>query len=474
MGLRPTTFYLLAMHRVVLLLLFVLLAPATTARAQLPEPGDGFTWQRVGDRPIDTSGLTFKTDAAGDTVLWAGGSEGLVRLDLAAGLPGTWEVVNDFERPQRILVLGRGALGDTLVATRTSSVRRSLDGGQTFEIVYGEGWTALAEIPPGSPRAGRLLVGDQTHIAYSDDRGETWTPSTIPGGGTNESTGADDFLVLPPGSSHPGRVLAAGRWGVTISDDGGQTFRESALYGTLQWVGGALAYIEATGDIVLGGRRPGEGTARAWRSADGGETWQLFPDGTLLPESGAQSDFVEGAEGLGGLSAVMVLGRGTVSRTDNAGATWVAVGRAPDVGPNVAVDVAVVGPDGRLYVGIVSGLPGEGWVWRTEEVVGVPVSGEAGPEGEASDIGLEVRPNPSRGAAEVVLTLSEPSHVSVAVYDVVGRRVASVPVRAYAAGRHSVALGRAALGGSGLAPGVYVVRVVAGETVVARRLTVVR
>ena len=103
----------------------------------------------------------------------------------------------------------------------------------------------------------------------------------------------------------------------------------------------------------------------------------------------------------------------------------------------------------------------------------MPVSSEAGPEGDGASIRLEVVPNPSRGAAEVVLTLSEPSHVSVAVYDVVGRRVASVPVRAYAAGRHSVALGRAALGRSGLVPGVYVVRVVAGEAAVARRFTVV-
>ncbi len=86
-----------------------------------------------------------------------------------------------------------------------------------------------------------------------------------------------------------------------------------------------------------------------------------------------------------------------------------------------------------------------------------------------------VAPNPARGAARLPLTLDADATVEAAVYDALGRRVAVVSDGPLAAGAHAIPLEAGAL-----APGVYVVRVVArpagggAARVGVRRLTVAR
>ena len=82
---------------------------------------------------------------------------------------------------------------------------------------------------------------------------------------------------------------------------------------------------------------------------------------------------------------------------------------------------------------------------------------------------LAVWPNPAGGAASLGFALGEASDVTVTEYDLLGRVVAQ-PVGAHlAAGAH-----RADAGVSGLAPGVYVVRLVAGARAETVRFTVAR
>src|SRR5690606_16764099 len=99
----------------------------------------------------------------------------------------------------------------------------------------------------------------------------------------------------------------------------------------------------------------------------------------------------------------------------------------------------------------------------------VTVAAEPGPEPEREGLGLEVHPNPFRGATTVTLTLAHPSEVEVAVYDVLGRRVATVASERFPAGRRAVALDAGLL-----TAGVYVVRVTAGDAVATRTVTLLR
>ena len=100
-------------------------------------------------------------------------------------------------------------------------------------------------------------------------------------------------------------------------------------------------------------------------------------------------------------------------------------------------------------------------------VIPEPVSTE---EARAPDLFVvsPVFPNPSSGGAALALQLPHESAVRAVVYDALGREVALVPAR-----RLSGAV-RLRLDTGALAPGLYVVRVWAGDAVVTRRMTVAR
>jgi photosystem II stability/assembly factor-like uncharacterized protein len=575
------------------------LAPSTRAQG-LPLPGEGFDWERVGDIPVDATSLAFDSEGT----LWASGSRGLYRLGFSGGFPGTWVLVNDRIGFQRVLPLSP----DTLLIVGPSSTRRSTDGGLSFEQVHDDGRNGLYEVPEGHSYAGRLLVGDgggvqaSDDIAYSDDRGATFTASVVP-----EWGGADAFVSLPPGSAHAGRVLATGPWGVAISDDGGATFRESALWEVVRYEGHAICLVERPDGGGLRALAIGydstEPYLRVWTSDDEGETWA---DRGGLPEG---PPYGPGGSGKGlfvldGSTVLAVAGRGTIYRSDDAGQTWEAVGRAPVAldGTDFA-DSAALGPDGRLYVGLGALGPTDGWVYRTEVLTaavgtaaqpvgdpvvigpgsgsfqftvtltnrtalpqrfetwseatgplsrspvlgprtvtlpagasvtrtlvqrvpanapagtytytvavgdfpgtvissdgfpvvkqGVPgVSVGGGAEGDADGwavsgweaaatvsqeegVGLSVSPNPARGAVTVTLVLPEAGTVTVAVYDVLGRRVALLYEGTLEAGAHGFGLD-----GGALPVGAYVVRARvadlvrgAGSAVVTRTVTLLR
>ncbi|MDX1421198.1 MAG: hypothetical protein R3181_14630, partial [Rubricoccaceae bacterium] len=259
--------------------------------AGLPAPGDGFTWERVGDRGLEVDHLTFGLDST----LWAVGGLDPHRLDLSGGFPGVWVLLTDLYPIDRLLALGRGAEGDTLLGVSPGRVLRSTDGGGTWQEVYDRGGGGLYEVPSGYPFAGRLFASafdaDPRTIFYSDDRGATWTEGEVPGQPGSYAY-ARAFVALPPGSPHPGRLLAAGRWGINVSDDGGDTWVESGLWRVLYYSNDAVDVVngvggEPGGGVVTGGCVVGLPDARVWASADGGTTWAAGPggiDGLFLPE----------------------------------------------------------------------------------------------------------------------------------------------------------------------------------------------
>jgi hypothetical protein len=453
-------------------------AAPPAASQDLPLPGDGFAWERVGDVPIDVFDLAFGPDGT----LWATADDGPHRLDLAGGFPGVWiRLKQSGAFSGAILPLGRDEQGrDTLIATGGSRTRRSTDGGLSWTEVYDAGWEGLYEVPAGLPRAGRVLTGDDQAIGYSDDRGATFTDAVVPPAGSGPS-GAYDFVALPPGSAYAGRVVASGNYGASLSDDGGATFRESALWG-ITINGERLGVVDRPGDggtggdsyrVLMGGHVSAQADVRVWRSDDGGETWE--PDGGIRLPEGPPEGVGGGAKAvlsLGGPSAFVVLGRGTVYRTDDAGETWEAVGRAPDINDAIHLEAAALGSDGRLYVGLHEAGLARAWVWRTAEVV---TASEPSVEPPAEEpLRVAVQPNPAHDSATVMLTLREPSEVEAVLYDGLGRRVAVLASGAFGAGRHALALD-----GSALPAGVYVVHLAVrtgsgGSAVAVRRITLMR
>ena len=113
------------------------------------------------------------------------------------------------------------------------------------------------------------------------------------------------------------------------------------------------------------------------------------------------------------------------------------------------------------------GLPAEAVEAPEAPIAGA--SARAATEPEATG----VYPNPTAGAATVSFALAEPSAVTVAVYDVLGREVSRTAAD-YGEGRHGVSVDASRWG-----PGVYLVRVEAAAegaapSVTVHRLTVAR
>ncbi|ARA94309.1 hypothetical protein AWN76_014865 [Rhodothermaceae bacterium RA] len=104
-----------------------------------------------------------------------------------------------------------------------------------------------------------------------------------------------------------------------------------------------------------------------------------------------------------------------------------------------------------------------------EDVTGrVPFSvSEGSTASEAAQ--LEVYPNPFNPATTIRYTLPEVARVTLVIYDVLGRAVATLVAGEQAAGAHHVAFD-----GSGLSSGVYLYRLEAGSEVVSGKMLLLK
>src|SRR5690606_41245843 len=106
----------------------------------------------------------------------------------------------------------------------------------------------------------------------------------------------------------------------------------------------------------------------------------------------------------------------------------------------------------------------------------VEVRGAGGSDGTAAPSGAPaldatVAPSPMRGAGVVRYALPEAGRATLAVYDVLGRRVATLRDGLHEAGAHEVRLDADRLGLSG---GVYVLRLDTGAGSASSTVTVLR
>ncbi|MEM1042230.1 MAG: T9SS type A sorting domain-containing protein [Bacteroidota bacterium] len=111
--------------------------------------------------------------------------------------------------------------------------------------------------------------------------------------------------------------------------------------------------------------------------------------------------------------------------------------------------------------------------WSIAEATPWPSSEAAAEDAVAAawtpEAGVSAYPNPFAERAEIAFTLAERADVSLTVYDVRGRAVATLADGPMAAGQHAVAFDAAAL-----PSGVYVYRLAAGQRVETGRMTLVR
>lgn len=313
-----------------------------------------------------------------------------------------------------------------------------------------------AEVGQG---AGLIAYGDSTMLAVSPwrtllrstNRGRTWTAL--------DSVQATGLVRLGTG-----RIVAATERSPSVrwSDDGGATWASPRAFSPDAYASAlALAAWPGTSTVWA------QSATALRRSDDGGETWRSVGKAFSPPLSGYEK-LALAATSMGRLVRASLRSSDPqtglyVETSADGGATWVPV-LDPQIGWRatnswgivpVRAPVALL-PDGRLVLPARDGgLLVSAW----------PVANDQAEVADAAP-GLSVFPNPARSVARVRVAAVPGAMVRVEVFDVLGRRIATLHDGA-ASGAIDLRLDASAL-----PAGVYLVRATAGTTVHTRPLLV--
>ncbi len=130
---------------------------------------------------------------------------------------------------------------------------------------------------------------------------------------------------------------------------------------------------------------------------------------------------------------------------------------------------ALADPENRRVTIIVTVKNGEGLTARCDPVITEVASGV--PSGFALEGNY---PNPASAQTTIAFQVAEAAHVSLEVYDVLGRKVATLVDREMAPSSYKVEWNTRSDGGAPLPSGVYVYRLRAGSFTASQQMTVVR
>ena len=357
-----------------------------------------------------------------------------------------------------------------LIGTSAGGVWRSLDGGVTVaptSFDKGHVWAVLF-----TPTA--LYAGAEGGLWRSDDGGATWANVAL------TRTHVYDLDYDPVTD-----ITYAATWGGALFRKGPAATTWTAINDGIppNGVGGLEIMTHPSADVVIASIY---GFGVYWSDDDGAD-WDAAAADVVTPYVYA----------LGSTVATTFAGTwgDGVWRSDDFGRTWTRSGldglHVYDLATNAAGFAAgtiYAATNDGLYVSTDDGLSWTLFAHEGEAVFAVALSDDdvlrTGMEAAMSTVGgvptaLEdvptlvdacyAFPNPaaSSGTLTMAFTLSVPAETHGGLYDVLGRRVATVPQRSLTAGPHRVAVEL-----NSLASGVYVYRLHVGAETLARRIVV--
>ena len=361
--------------------------------------------------------------------------------------------------------------GDIFVRPWTGNLLRSQDQGAT--------WTALApeslpDLPPPlryfsgmqpyqrdlmvMTPGGTLLLGDDDEIWRSPDRGETWQ-QIVPG--------EPGVPVIALAAAPTGRLFALTQVqsspyinleeaSVFTSDDDGLSWTFQAMLPKLVYV---LSLVTNADDqlFVLAGDY---GPMWMFHVKEEGEAWMVEAlEGTPIAQ-----DLAIDAEGRLYAASGNIIQDVPVFTSEDEGRTWhpLVDGTLPEGQSAEALAVAVDADD-RLYVGTL-----RNGVFRNKiDTETATESGAEIPGGLTLEAGY---PNPFTRIVTIPFALPRTADVTLAVYDLLGRKVATlIDGERKPAGPHAIRWNAA-----GRPAGVYLYKLIADGTVKAGRMVLVK
>ena len=405
------------------------------------------TLQIYGGVSVSATDPDLMLVGAQDNGTWR--SNGTLAWDKIFGGDGAWTAV-DPENDGRIYY-----------SFQRLNFYRNQGGNQTYISPPGENLpTAFIGPYVLAPSEPERLYAGRDRVYRSQNYGSSWAAGPVLGTPTNAArtlavsptnadvvwaTTAPTFFGGPPGDPNPGSPE------VHASTDGGVTWTERTA-GLPDRVFTDVAVHpadDATAYLAVGGF----GSGHVYKTADGGASWTDVTG--VLPDAPTSAVAIDPE-----VPETVYVGNDVgVFVSQDGGASWAPYSDGLPLA-TIVYDLVVSPADGTLRVA----THGNGVFAR--ELLREPIAAADGPDG-ALDLEPPA-PNPARGAVVLRYALDAPADHDLAVYDVRGRRVATL-----ASGR-ATGPQRATLDAGALAPGRYVVRLRAGDAVRSRPLTVVR
>ena len=322
------------------------------------------------------------------------------------------------------------------------------DGGLSFTDI-----TSRIQPAVGGGICGLWVVDEQIIYGVGQYSGPAYLIKTTDGGQTWASTDlsayADTAVDVMFFDADHGFIAAGGAGNVRVLEttDGGATWsirHTSSVSGVWGW---KLSFPTEDVGYVSAEYIGGTSTGLVLRTADGGQTWTEI----TIPNGGS-------LQGVGFLTPDIgwTSGRGVTSVTTDGGQTW--------------QQIALDGDINRFrFLGDSLGFAAGHQIYRLGPL---PVAVEQ--PGAPHAFGLEsIVPNPASGPVTITYRLARPGPAAIAVYDLLGRRVATLDQGVRSAGRH-VVMWEPNAGGWVPAAGTYIVRLQTEEGASTRLISLAR
>lgn len=277
----------------------------------ITDPDGG--WTNVNDFWANLAVSAIAYDPTNTDVFYAGTGEGWYNSDAIRGFGvfktenagETWDLLPStagaaFYHVQDVIV--HPETGDVYVSTRDSGLRRSQDGGGTWEIVLGgpDGvGTNAADLELGADNRiyvsfGNVFVSGSAYASDSGDQG-TWTKISENPGFPSSGVRRIELATAPADANRIYAVVQgtdSGVEGVYRSDDAGETWSETSYPGHAGDIfrppGSDPSGGQAWYDLIIEVHPEDEdmvylGTIDVQRSPDGGASWDLITSGYSSP-----------------------------------------------------------------------------------------------------------------------------------------------------------------------------------------------
>ncbi len=326
--------------------------------------------------------------------------------------------------------LGENYVGEPWISGERGTVLQSTDAGRT--------WVGATSPSPSINLYGmdanggyQWCCGDSGAIFQSVDNGQHWSRQLS---GTYARLNCEILGFTIVGDN--GTVVRSSNFGTTWTTTSAGTTEN--LYRIVNDGGNSLLAVGAHGTIT--------------RSTDNGATWTSSVSHVVVD--------LHGCSAFGNLCLACGDG-GTILKSSDYGVTWGA-----QTSPTSLPLYGIIMLDGVHYVAVGA----SGVILRTNDGGGTVTDVQSGPVEPPEEFALEQNyPNPFNPSTLIGYRLSTAGLVSLKVYDVIGREVATLVSAVQQPGSH-----RVEFSGSNLASGVYFYQLRTGAGVATRKLMLLK